>query len=199
MAEALAVAVTGEAMPAGVNIDRVPAPHRTSAALAATEQATTPDNLQAGSDARSETGAGVGLASQRIPVSGRGRIVALGGIALAALVVGFVATRLMSHPAEVPTAASTTAAAASTSLAAAIPSAVLLPPLPSATTLPADTASAAASVHPPTPLTAPPAGMGKGRPHPSATASAPPVATPVPAAPTPTVVKPPAGSDDDIK
>jgi serine/threonine-protein kinase len=200
MADALAVAVTGEAMPAGVNIDRMPAPHRTAAALAATEQATLPDHMPSASDARSETGAGVGLASQRIPVNNRGRLLLLGGVALAAVSVGFLLPRLISHPADPPTAASATsaAAAASTSLAAAIPSAVTLPPLPSATSLPVDTASAAASSHPTAPIPAAPPGVGKAKPHASATASAPAVASPPPA-PTPTVVKPPAGSDDDIK
>jgi serine/threonine-protein kinase len=192
MADALAVAATGEAMSAGVNVDRVPAPLRGAAALAATEEMTVPESVSNGVDARSETGAGVGLASQGLPVNRRGRLYVLGAVALAAIGVGFVVPRLLSGPAGLPVAASSTAVAASIGVAPVLPSAVVLPPL--ASTIPAavETASASAAAIP----SHPPSSGGKTRPHPSAAASAP--AAPAATQP-PTTVKPPPGSDDDIK
>jgi len=199
MADALAVAATGEKMSAGVNVDRVPAPLRGAAALAATEEMTVPEGVSAGVDARSETGAGVGLASQGLPVNKRGRLYVLGGVAVAAIGVGFVLPRLLSGPAVPPVAGSSTAVAASLVVPPVLPSAVVLPPLASAVPVAADTASAvaaAASTHPASNAGTSGGGGGKTKPHPSAAASA-------PAAPAttqaPTTVKPPPGSDDDIK
>jgi serine/threonine-protein kinase len=204
MADALAVAATGTKITVGVSIDRVPAPLRGPAALAATEQATVPDVSPSGVDARSETGAGVGLASQGIPVHRRGRLVVLGGVAVAAIGVGFIVPRLMSRPVDPRATPSTSAAAASavTSLAVpAVPASAVLPPLESATAAAVDTSvalAATASAHPGLSNPAVGLGGGKARPHPSATTSTPVAAATTPPT-TPTTVKPPPGSDDDIK
>ena len=83
MAEALAVAVTGEYIAPGLRVDSVPTPRELAAyesTQAASPAASTKRSSGAGVDARSETGAGVGLvASERVPVSARGKWLVLGG------------------------------------------------------------------------------------------------------------------------
>ncbi len=202
MADALAVAATGEARSAGVNIDRIPAPLRGSAALAATEQATAPEGVAGGVDARSETGAGVGLASQSLPMNRTGRLLLLGGVAVAALGVGFAVPRLMSRASDLPVAPSATGSGVTAAVIPALPpvpaSAVVLPPLPPATSVASDVAAAiapTASAKPGAPVAGPGAGSGKGKAHPPATATAPAAAS----TQAPTTVKPPPGNDDDIK
>jgi hypothetical protein len=196
MAEALAVAVTGQAMPSRVHIDSIRAPHA-AAGLAETVEAGSPSGVRSGVDARSETGAGVNLASQHVPTyAGRGKWVVLAAVAVTAVGVGFLAPRWMGKPPAATVEAPVTAAAAS----AVVSPPVALPALPSAAAVPTEIASAVSSA-------APGAGGGvgrggggsgggggggggKGRPHPSAAASA-----PVPTVP----AKPQPGSDDDIK
>src|ERR1700722_17189952 len=89
MAEALAVAVTGESVSAGLRIESVPTPRKPTG-FETTEQAHGTPVPGHRVDARSETGAGVGLASQRLPTSGRGRWLLIGGVAVLALGLGLV-------------------------------------------------------------------------------------------------------------
>jgi serine/threonine-protein kinase len=197
MADALAQASMGEGVAVGVNIDRVPAPLAGAAALAETEQATIPENVSSGGvDARSETGAGVGLASQRLPLQSRGRVFAIAGTVAAAAIGLVLVTKLVSSPTP-PPSPSTAVANVVALPPPANPPTVSLPPLPSAVPAPTDapSASVVASNHPPPPPVIGNGGAPHGKPHASAAASAP---TPPPT-PTPTVVKPSAGSDDDIK
>jgi hypothetical protein len=185
-----------------VNIERIPAPLRGAAALAATEQATAPQGVSGGVDARSETGAGVGLASQSLPMNRTGRLLVLGGVAVAALGVGFAVPRLLSRSSDLPVAPSATGSSVTAAVIPVLPpvpaSAVVLPPLPPATSVASDVAAAiapAASAKPGAPVAGPGAGSGKGKAHPPATASAPAAAS----TQAPTTVKPPPGNDDDIK
>jgi serine/threonine-protein kinase len=184
MAEALAVAVTGEYMAPGLRVDSVPTPKELGGFD--TTQAASPvaSTKRSGIDARSETGAGVGLvASERLPVSSRGKWLVLGGIAVVAVGVGFVVPRMMSGP--VVAAASATARSAT---ATAPPPALTPPPTLTPALAPAPataTATAPATAPAPAPATA----IHKVKPPPSAAPSA--TAT-APAKPSP-------GSDDDIK
>jgi serine/threonine-protein kinase len=173
MAEALAVAVTGEFIAPGLRVDSVPTPRHGGGFDTTHAASPVASTKRSGIDARSETGAGVGLgASQKLPVSSRGKWMVLGAIAVVAVGVGFVVPRMMATP---PTAVS----ASSPSMVTAIPTAATA----------AATATATATA------TAIAAGLAtrpaKVKPLPSAAPSA--------TATTATVVRPPAGSDDDIK
>jgi len=220
MAEALAVALTGEAIPAGLNVDSVPSP-RKPVGLETTLGASSSSGgstLRSGVDARSETGAGVGLVTSGQAGGGAGRSKwwMAGGVGLVALVIGFevpklVAKKTAAAPAESATAsasATATASAATTSEAAMLSPLETTAPAPSAA---ADTATmiaaaGAASAPPGLPIASvtaaaaprPAASARAATPHarprarPSATAAA---AT---AHPTATATTPP-GSDDEIK
>ncbi len=210
MAEALAVAATGQAMPAAVSLERTPASLMRTA-LAATEQAPAPDVQAASGDVRSETGSGVGLSAPTEPGRRRGRLLLVGAIGVAALGVGLAAPRLLAHPEPPPAIAAGGGASMPTPTpavaSAPVAAAVVLPPLPTATVAPEPATTAALGSALPHPASAgSPGVLGAatgGRAHPHASASAPASATP--AAPgtsanaTPVVVKPPPGSDDDIK
>jgi serine/threonine-protein kinase len=186
MAEALAVAVTGEFIAPGLRVDSVPTPRHDGGFD--TTQAASPvaSTKRSGIDARSETGAGVGLvASGMIPVSSRGKWIVLGGIAVVAVGVGFAVPRMMAGPVV---AASATAPGLTPTLA---PTPTLTPtlasaPAPAPATAPALAPTSATATATATRIT-------KGKPPPSATPSATAPAT------TATVAKPPPGSDDDIK
>jgi hypothetical protein len=193
--------VTGEAVPAGLRIESVPTPRKPTG-FETTEQAHGTPVPGHRVDARSETGAGVGLASQRLPTSGRGRWLLIGGVAVLALGLGLVVPPLFkASPGEAAPASSPGAGTGASAAA-------MVPPLPSpVVTLVTPSASggdvggssgnagASASVS-----ARAGGGVGAGgsgghpgpaRPRGSATASAPPPPT--------TAAKPPAGSDDDIK
>jgi serine/threonine-protein kinase len=156
MADSLAMAVTGAAIAPGLRVDSVPTPrqrHGFDTTQAASPAASTKPS---GIDARSETGAGVGLvASETLPVASRGKWLVLGGIAVVAVGVGFVVPRMMAGPAIVATGTPTVLATTP-------------PPTPT-----------------PTPTSTPtPTHPGKGKPSPSAPPSAtPPAPTPTLAKP----------------
>ena len=196
LADALAVAVTGESVPSGLRVDELPVPRGLEITAPGPVGGSAPSVI----DARSETGAGVGLvASDRLPVSSRGKWLAVGGVAVVALGVGLAIPRMMGRTAAVtadPTAAGSAASIpAPTSAAPPAPStppasaaeAVAVaktsaPPAPAAATTTATATMAVATSHP-------------VRPRPSA--SAPPTASaPAPTAPAPMPVR---GSEDDIK
>jgi serine/threonine-protein kinase len=218
MAEALAVAMTGESLPPGLRMDS--ATSGRAMGLAATEDASgASSTVRSGADARSETGGGVGLVTtgHAVPLS-RGRWWMLGGIAAAAVVIGFLAPKLMSGsktPAIEPLSTAPASAAAS---AAAAPrsSAWAVAPRPadreqandqavaSATSAAAAVGSAPASTAGPAAaaqagramLSGAAPGPHGAKPRPvaaAASASAPAAARPAPA---PTTAR---GSDDDIK
>ena len=197
MAEALALAATGQAMASGVNLERLTPARLSAGALAATEQASAPDGVASSVvDARSETGAGVGLSSQVLAGRRRGRLVALAGLAAAAVGVGWVLPRLLSRPIG---PASTPSIAAPAAVPPALAAAITLAPLPSVASVlegPASAAVSAAPSHPPGAGVGLSVANGKPRPHPSTSAS---VAPPASRPPAPFVVQPPPGSDDDIK
>ena len=104
MAERLSIAVTGEGIAAGMAVESVPSPRRAHP-LAATELADSGNKGQSGvdarsGDARSSTGAGVGLVTTgvRVPVSTRGRWVAIGAILVGATVASFLVSELVKSP-----------------------------------------------------------------------------------------------------
>src|SRR5580704_8001496 len=73
LADALAVAVTGESVPPGLRVDSIPTP-RPGEGFDTTQHASpVASTKRSTADARSETGAGVGLpSSQRVPIGSRG-------------------------------------------------------------------------------------------------------------------------------
>jgi len=184
MAEALAVAVTGEAMAPGLRVDSIPTP-RPHGGFETTQAAMSPvaSTKRSGIDARSETGAGVGLASQRLPVSARGKWIVLGVIAAGAVGVGFAVPRMMSKTGEpaAPSASAPVAALAPAPATALTTTTALVTTTATPTSTPTPTPTTTAT-HP-----------TKVKPPPSAPPSATAPAT------TSTVSKPPPGSDDDIK
>jgi eukaryotic-like serine/threonine-protein kinase len=192
LAEALAVAVTGESIPPGLRVDAVATP-RVPVGLQTTLPGPSGSSNPSGIDARSETGAGVGLvASERLPVSSRGRWLAVGGIAVVAVLIGFAVPKMIGKT-EVVTA--------EPKAAESLP-APTLPPLPataaptaSTTTAGTATAMATATTLAATARPGPAAAAVVIRPRPSAS-SAPPTPS---AAPAPTAPRPQRGSDDDIK
>ncbi|HEX3343760.1 MAG TPA: hypothetical protein VHS09_04265, partial [Polyangiaceae bacterium] len=155
---------------------------------------------QSGIDARSETGAGVGLvASERLPVSSRGKWLVLGGIAVVAVGVGFAVPRMMAGPApagSIPPAPTPTLAPTPTPTRAPTPPLAPTPALAAATsTFPATSIPTALPMPLPPSLPTPTATHpSKARPLPSGVPAASPSASPAA-----TVTKPPPGSDDDIK
>ena len=196
LADALAVAVTGESVPPGLRVDSIPTPRpgdgfdttQHASPVASTKRSTV--------DARSETGAGVGLPpSQRVPMGSRGKWIVLGAIAAAAVAVGFVVPRMMAKPVE---AGSAVAPSASTPAAAPSPvrAAAAGAPAPSPSPAPPPAPSPTLAPPPPAPTTL--AALGghvvKAKTPPSAAPSA----SPPPTAAA-TTAKPPPGSDDDIK
>jgi hypothetical protein len=189
-----------------VRIDSVPTPRRAEGFD--TTQAAGPspvaETLRSGIDARSETGAGVGIPSLRVPGAGRGKWVALGLIVAAAIGVGFLVPKLLAGPARegaasaaaiVPAPEKMERPGAATAPASAPPSTPALASAP---------ASAPVNVPVPVPVpgtttaTTPVRGGHPIKPTPSATASSLPIATATATA-APTATKPPAGSEDDIK
>jgi serine/threonine protein kinase len=195
LAEALAVAVTGESIPPGLRVDAVATP-RVPVGLQTTLPGPSGSSNPSGIDARSETGAGVGLvASERLPVSSRGRWVAVGGIAVVAVLVGFAVPKMMGKT-EVVTA--------EPKAAESLPAATIPPPPPAtaavATTEPTTTPGTATPMATATTLAAtarPGSAATAVVVRPRASASGPPATASAPPAPTPP--RPPRGSDDDIK
>lgn len=191
MADALAVAVTGENLAPGLRVDSVPTP-RAGVGFEMTEVVSPVASTKRSiADARSETGAGVGLpASQRLPVSSRGKWVVVGAIAVAAVGVGFVVPKIISRPAEPAVAVPAEDPAPARAPSTVAP--VVLPP-------PALGLSSAASA-PVAGSTAPPAVTAAAPPVVRVVAARPPAsAAPSTTAPRVTVSKPPPGSEDDIK
>jgi serine/threonine-protein kinase len=200
MAEALAVAATGQGLPAAPSLTR-PRAADPSAGLAETVEEAEPSAVRVAADARSETGAGVGLASQSgAAAPGRGRWAALGGIVVVAVAVGFVAPRWLARPAAPggePTVSAPVGSATAPAASLSVTPPVVLPPLP---------APSAASVDPATSASAVAAagvipgsgkgGAGRARPRPSALG---PGSPPPPGTGAGVTTKPPPGSDDDIK
>ena len=217
MADALAVAVLGEGGAAAVRVESVPSP-RKPPGLATTQSAgdVSPSaSTRSGADARSETGAGVGLVSRhRLPINSRGRWLVVGAIAAVAILVGFAVPRLMGSRSDPGV---TSAAALSSGLTPAAPKSVAPAPSPVDFTLAAATSAASdasasspapapsgAVVLAPAPAPAPTLAHAPGFPSPSHTAHAKPSSSasappPSSAAPAPSTTKPPRGSDDDIK
>jgi hypothetical protein len=189
------VAVTGESIPPGLRVDAVATP-RVPVGLQTTLPGPSGSSNPSGIDARSETGAGVGLvASERLPVSSRGRWVAVGGIAVVAVLVGFAVPKMMGKT-EVVTA--------EPKAAESLPAATIPPPPPAtaavATTEPTTTPGTATPMATATTLAAtarPGSAATAVVVRPRASASGPPATASAPPAPTPP--RPPRGSDDDIK
>ncbi len=176
MADAL-VAALRDLVPAGLSTDsgRTPKPIGLE-----TTQADAGPLFRSASDARSETGAGVGLASQKVAASSRARWILVAGIAAGAIGVGFIVPRLTRSEApktgpELPSAA-----------AAASPTPTLNPTAtPTSTATPTATST---STPTPTPTATP---TFRPRPRPAAATSATPsLASAKPASP---------ATDDDIK
>jgi serine/threonine-protein kinase len=192
MADALATALR-DVVPPGISTDsgRTPKPIGLETTLADAAP-----KFRSASDARSETGAGVGLASQKVHASSRARWMILAGIAAGAIGIGFIVPRLTrSEPPkpapELPSAAAAVSTPTPTPTASATPT-----PTPTATATATATTTATTTATPTTTTTttaaatstlAPTATWRRPRPAPSATPSS------APAKPTP----PP--SDDDIK
>ena len=195
LADALAMAVTGESVPPGLRVEGVATP-RVPVGLQTTLPGPSGTSNPSGIDARSETGAGVGLvASDRLPVSSRGKWMAVGGIALVAVAIGFAVPKMMSKPEPVtaePKAAASAPVAAATPPPALPPAETTAPPVTTAapTTLAATAAATtvAATLRATSAVT-----------RPRASASSPPAASAAPPATTAATPKPPHGSEDDIK
>lgn len=150
-----------------------------------TTQADAAPMFRSASDARSETGAGVGLASQKVAASSRARWMLVAGIAAGAVGIGFMVPRLTRS--EPPKAAGDlSSAAAATPTPTPNPTPTLTPTL---TLTPTPTPSLTPT---PTPTLAPTATF-RPRPRPAAVTSAAPAPSSAPAKP------PPPPSDDDIK
>ncbi|HEY8087965.1 MAG TPA: serine/threonine-protein kinase, partial [Polyangiaceae bacterium] len=190
MAEALALSV-GEALAPGVQLDAVPAPSGGDGTVLSPASETFPSGV----DARSETGGGVGLiASERVPTPARGRWVALAGIAVAAVGIGFVVPRLMTRPvAAAPSAAPLLDTMAAAPAPSPEPTSLPVSPVSLAPSFAPTAAPSASRVLPLAPAPAPHASAA--RPRASASSAAASVAPPSAAAPP----HPPPGSDDDIK
>jgi len=174
MADAL-VAALRDLMPAGLSLDsgRTPKPIGLE-----TTQADAGPLFRSASDARSETGAGVGLASQKVAASSRARWILVAGIAVGAIGVGFIVPRLTrSEPQKTGPELPSAAAAASPT---ADPTPTAIP-----TAIPTATPTATQTATPPATATFRP------RPRPAAATSVTPSLPSAKAAPPPT--------DDDIK
>jgi len=173
MADALAAALR-DLVPAGLGTDsgRTPKPIGLE-----TTQADAP-LFRSASDARSETGAGVGLASQKVHVSSRARWMVVAGIAVGAIGVGFIVPRLTrSEPPKTGPELPSAAAAAS--------------PTPTLTATPTATATVTATATTTTTTTTTATSTFRPRPRPAAATSVTPsLASAKPAPP---------ATDDDIK
>jgi serine/threonine-protein kinase len=209
MAEAFAVAVTGEAARAAAFMESLPRPDAAAPADAGAD--TLPEGeskrTPSGVDARSETGAGVGISSRDRAASSRsrGKWVGLGVVLVAVLSVGWLVPRLATR--SVASAGSAAVAASdSAPWGAAVAGASLWSAVPSfsagvVSSAPASTSAAApafSSAHAPT--SAAPQGASsrslRGRtPALPAASSAPNAPASTPSARTNRT----AGSDDDIK
>jgi serine/threonine-protein kinase len=211
MAEALAVAVTGEATSVGLRIDSLPTPKGTTGLEATQAASPSPaaETLRSGIDARSETGAGVGIPSLRVPGASRGKWMALGLIAAAAVGVGFVVPKIMGGAvdagagsaaaiAPAPETVRGTAATAESSVAGATATVTASETATAAATATAH-ATAAATAH--ASATAPVAATATARgTHPRATPSSTPSATATATATaTASATKRTTGSEDEIK
>jgi serine/threonine-protein kinase len=214
MAEALAVALTGESIPPGLRIEGAQSP-RSGSGLASEAISSNSATIPVGADARSETGAGAPLVTTGLAVPMQrggwrttGRMLA--GIALAAVAVGFVVPKLMkaSKPPAIEAFSSAPAAAIAAPLpsqrepATSPPPATSTPPEPPALAAPSTSSSAPApSARPLAPNPGPSAQVRAAKPHApvassSATPPPPPAAPPVKVAASATAAR---GSDDDIK
>jgi serine/threonine protein kinase len=206
MADALALAVTGESMPPGLRVDAVPTP-RVPVGLQTTLPGPAGARDPSGIDARSETGAGVGLvATDRVPISSRGKWLAVGGIALVAVGIGFAVPRMMAKTDAVTTEPKAAASVRAASSATTVPPGPTGPAGPTGTvemwpldekptavpTAPTAAATTVAvTIHP---------GTAAPRPRPSASSPAPSAtAAPPPPATATATAKTQRGSDDDIK
>ena len=170
MAEALAVAVTGEFIAPGLRVDSVPTPRQDGSFDMTQAASPVASTKRSGIDARSETGAGVGLvASERIPGTSRGKWVVLGGIAVVAVGVGFVVPRMMAGPVVAASSTGIAPAPTPTPTPTLVPASASAPaPTLAPTLAPASTPTLA-----PTPaLATATATHAKGKPPPSAAPSA---------------------------
>ena len=201
LAEHLALAVTGESIPPGLRVDPVSTPRRPMGL-----QTTLPGPRSLAdapiTDARSETGAGVGLvATGRVPMNTRGKWVAVAGIAVAAVGIGFAVPRLMGKTepvvADTPAGKGAGRALPTTADTGTAPTAASTALAEGTSTTPTTTASAAGTA--PTSTHAASGGPGATGTRPRASASAPSAASTAPATPTAITTKPPPGSEDDIK
>jgi serine/threonine protein kinase len=217
MAERLSIAVTGEGIAAGMAVESVPSPRR-PLSLAATELADSGDKLRSGVDARSgdsrsSTGAGIGLVTTgiRVPVSSRGKWVALGAILVGAVTVGFVGSQVLKAQGESKQGGGGAAADDSNGTARGVPTNTVstgpvvppVPPPPSATLAP----TVQTTMETPTSTVVAPTSVGIGtrppKPPPSAKPSAAAPTPPPSAVIAPTPVPPPSakppGDPDGIK
>jgi serine/threonine-protein kinase len=179
MADAL-VAALRDLVPAGLSMDsgRTPKPIGLE-----TTHADAP-LFRSASDARSETGAGVGLASQKVSASSRARWMLVAGIAVGAIGVGFIVPRLTRS--EPPKAGPELPSAAAAASPTPTPMQTLTP-TPTPTPTPTETPTATPTLTP-TPTATP---TFRPRPRPAAATSATPSLSSAKPAPPPT--------DDDIK
>jgi serine/threonine-protein kinase len=180
MADAL-VAALRDLVPAGISTGSGSTPKPIGLE---TTRADAAPLFRSASDARSETGAGVGLASQKVAVSSRGRWILVAGIAAGAIAIGFIVPRLTRSepPKRGPELPSAAAAVSPT------PTPTLTPPAtPTATT----TTTATPTATPAATATLAPTATFRPRPRPAAATSARPSSAPAKPAPPP--------SDDDIK
>jgi serine/threonine-protein kinase len=194
MADALALSVHDGGSP-GLRVDSVPNP--ALLALDATHPASpVASTFGSGIDARSETGAGVGLvASERLPGASRGRWLVLAGIAALAVATGFVVPRVMTASRVVTPAVSAAPASpapevaggAASALSPAPPPAVSAAPAPEPVPTPFPTMASSPAPRPVVAVT---------HPHPSTAASS---APPLPSSSAPPPMRASHGSDDDIK
>jgi serine/threonine protein kinase len=194
MAEALALSV-GEGLAPGLQLDAVPAPSGGDGSVLSPASETFPSGV----DARSETGGGVGLvASERMPAAARGRWVALAGIAVAAVGIGFLVPRLMTRPvAAAPSAAPLLDTMAATAAPSPEPTPVPVPPVSLAPALSPPVLSSLQHTLSVAPPSAPAPHASAPRTHPSSSAASSSSAPAHPSAAAPS--HPPPGSDDDIK
>jgi serine/threonine-protein kinase len=214
MAEALAVALTGESVPPGLRVEAVSS-GRGAPELAATEEAAAP---RPAADARSETGAGVGLVTTRhgLPPP-RSRWWIVGAVAVVAVGAGFAAMRMLAgRPAAIAPLASGSSVeavvattrsagaetAGSVTVTAPAPPSAPAPVLASAPVLAPAPILAPAPRSAPAPTHTPPhpaAATAPAKPFPARAAaptSAGAAAPPTPAPPAATTAR---GSEDDIK
>jgi serine/threonine-protein kinase len=226
LAESFARAATGESLARGARVDDVLTP-RSRLGLDATQPtslASPAASTGSGIDARSETGAGVGLVASDRAAAPRGKWLLVGAVGLVAVGVGFVVPRMRTKaPEPSAMAAPATASAPEPTAIPTLPLSLALAPAPTPTRMPTPApapaptrmptpAPAPAPTPTPTPAPAPaptPAHslaptplVSAAPPPPSPPSSSPPLPSAAPSsspAPAPTVARLPRGSDDDIK